>query len=67
MKWHDGKPVTIEDASFSLEAPGYGDKAPMYKPFVANIAKVETTGPTELCHQAEDVPTRPSWSARCPS
>ncbi len=45
MKWHDGTPVTIDDALFSLEAPGYGDKSPMYKPFVGNIAKVETTGP----------------------
>jgi peptide/nickel transport system substrate-binding protein len=48
MKWHDGKPVTIEDAVFSLEAPGYADKAPMYRPFVGNIAKVETTGPMSL-------------------
>jgi len=48
MKWHDGKPVTIEDAKFSLEAPGFGDKAPMYRPFVGNIAKVETTGPMSL-------------------
>ena len=48
MKWHDGQPVTIEDAVFSLEAPGYADKSPMYKPFVANIAKVETIGPMSL-------------------
>ena len=48
MKWHDGTPVTIDDALFSLEAPGYGDKSPMYKPFVGNIAKVETTGPMSL-------------------
>ncbi len=48
MKWHDGQPVTIDDAVFSLEAPGYADKSPMYKPFVANIAKVETTGPMSL-------------------
>ncbi len=48
MKWHDGKPVTIEDAVFSLEAPGYGDKSPMYRPFVGNIAKVEATGPMSL-------------------
>ncbi len=48
MKWHDGLPVTIDDAVFSLEAPGYADKSPMYKPFVANIAKVETTGPMSL-------------------
>lgn len=48
MKWHDGKPVTIEDAVFSLEAPGFGDKSPMYRPFVVNIAKVEITGPMSL-------------------
>ena len=48
MTWHDGKPVTIEDAVFSLEAPGMGDKAPMYRPFVGNIAGVEVTGPMSL-------------------
>lgn len=48
MKWHDGRPVTVEDAVFSLEAPGYGDKSPMYRPFVANIATVEVTGPLSL-------------------
>ena len=48
MKWSDGQPVTIEDAVFSLVAPGYGDKAPMYKPFVGNIAGVEATGPDTL-------------------
>jgi peptide/nickel transport system substrate-binding protein len=48
MKWSDGKPVTIDDAVFSLEAPGYADMAPMYKPFVQNIASVETTGPDTL-------------------
>ena len=48
MTWSDGKPVTIEDAVFSLEAPGYGDKSPMYKPFVRNIASVTATGPDTL-------------------
>lgn len=48
MKWHDGQPVTIDDAVFSLEAPGFGDKSPMYRPFVANIAGVEVTGPMSL-------------------
>ncbi|MBV8913610.1 MAG: hypothetical protein JOZ05_11300 [Acetobacteraceae bacterium] len=41
--WHDGKPVTVEDVVFSFEAPA-GDKSPMYKPFVTNIARVEATG-----------------------
>jgi peptide/nickel transport system substrate-binding protein len=48
MKWSDGQPVTIDDAAFSLEAPGYGDKSPMYKPFVRNIASVTITGPDTL-------------------
>ncbi len=48
MTWSDGAPVTIDDAVFSLQAPGFGDKSPMYKPFVANIASVEVTGPRSL-------------------
>jgi peptide/nickel transport system substrate-binding protein len=47
MKWHDGKPVTVEDVIFSFEAPA-GDKAPMYKPFVTDIAKIEKTGDMTL-------------------
>ncbi len=48
MRWSDGQPVTIDDAVFSLTAPGEGDKSPMYKPFVRNIAGVEATGPDTL-------------------
>ena len=48
MKWSDGEAVTIDDAVFSLQAPGFGDKSPMYKPFVANIANVEKTGDMSL-------------------
>ncbi|MCC6716362.1 MAG: twin-arginine translocation pathway signal protein [Acetobacteraceae bacterium] len=48
MKWSDGQPVTIEDAVFSLVAPGISDKSPMYKPFVANIANVQATGADTL-------------------
>lgn len=48
MKWSDGQPVTIEDAAFSLTAPGQSDKAPMYKPFVGNIESVTVTGPDTL-------------------
>jgi peptide/nickel transport system substrate-binding protein len=43
MKWHDGKPVTVEDVIFSIQVPA-GDKAPMYKPFVGNVANVEGIG-----------------------
>ncbi len=48
MRWSDGQPVTIDDAVFSLTAPGEGDKSPMYKPFVRNIGSVEATGPDTL-------------------
>ena len=44
MTWHDGKPVTVEDVIFSYAAPAMGDKAPMYKPFVTDIASMEKTG-----------------------
>src|SRR5262245_55505367 len=40
MTWHDGSPVTAADIIFSFEAPA-GDKSPMYKPFVANIASID--------------------------
>ena len=43
MKWHDGKPVTIDDVIFSFQAPA-GTKAPMYKPFVTDIAEMEKIG-----------------------
>lgn len=47
MSWHDGKPVTIEDVIFSFQAPA-GTKAPMYKPFVTDIAAMEKTGETSM-------------------
>ena len=47
MKWHDGKPVTVDDVIFSFQAPA-GDKAPMYKPFVTDIAAIEKTGEQTL-------------------
>ena len=43
MKWHDGKPVTIDDVIFSFQAP-MGDEAPMYKPFVSRIDSITKTG-----------------------
>jgi len=48
MSWHDGKPVTVEDVIFSFEAPAMGDKVPMYKPFVADIASLQKTGELSL-------------------
>ncbi len=43
QKWHDGNPMTVDDVVFSFKAPTMGDKSPMYKPFVANIADVMAT------------------------
>jgi peptide/nickel transport system substrate-binding protein len=43
QQWHDGKPMTVDDVVFSFKAPATGDKSPMYKPFVANIADVMAT------------------------
>jgi len=40
MKWHDGKPVTVEDVKFSFEVPLSGE-VPQYKPFVSNIESIE--------------------------
>jgi peptide/nickel transport system substrate-binding protein len=42
QKWHDGKPMTVEDVVFSFQAPSMGNKSPMYKPFVANIKEVKS-------------------------
>lgn len=39
MKWHDGKPVTVEDVKFSFEAAVSGE-APMYAPFASNIETI---------------------------
>lgn len=44
MKFHDGKPVTIDDVIFSYEAPMKTDKSPMFKPFVNDIERIEKTG-----------------------
>ena len=52
MTWHDGKPVTVEDVIFSYQATS-GDKAPMYKPFVTDIASIEKTGARQHALQAE--------------
>jgi peptide/nickel transport system substrate-binding protein len=40
MKWHDGKPLTVEDVKYSFEVPLTGE-VPMYKPFVENIESIE--------------------------
>ena len=47
MKWHDGKPVTVEDVKFSFEAVTSGE-APMYAPFAANIEAIEIVDDSTL-------------------
>lgn len=47
MKWHDGKPVTVEDVKFSFEAP-LSEEVPMYKPFVNNIESIEIVNENTL-------------------
>lgn len=44
QKFHDGSPLTPDDVMFSFEAPGVQTKAPMYAPFVRNIAGMQRTG-----------------------
>lgn len=48
MNWHDGKPVTVDDAVFSFEAPAMGNKVPMYRSAVNDITKVEKTGDRKI-------------------
>src|SRR5574341_242641 len=47
MKFHDGRPVTVDDVIFSFTAP-MGDKVPMYKPFVTIIDKIEKRSDTVI-------------------
>jgi peptide/nickel transport system substrate-binding protein len=47
MMWHDGRPVTLDDIVFSFQAPA-GGEAPMYRPFVTNIAGIEKRGADTL-------------------
>lgn len=56
MKWHDGKPVTIDDVIFSFQAPA-GTKAPMYKPFVTDIVAMEKVGDMGLRFKLKSVNT----------
>ncbi len=51
VKWHDGKPLTIQDVKFSFEA--YSDPKDTYKnahhrPYYENIKSAEITGPNKI-------------------
>ncbi|MBI3496121.1 MAG: twin-arginine translocation pathway signal protein [Proteobacteria bacterium] len=42
MKWHDGKPVTVDDVVFTFGE--VKQMAPMYAPFLSIVASVEVVG-----------------------
>ncbi|MEQ8192959.1 MAG: extracellular solute-binding protein [Rhodospirillales bacterium] len=43
-RWHDGKPITVDDVIFSLETLKQKGQ-PFFRFYYANVAKVEQTGP----------------------
>lgn len=45
-RWHDGKPVTVEDVIFSFNT--FTSLHPGYKFYYKNVAKAEKTGPGEV-------------------
>ena len=45
-KWHDGKPVTVEDVMFSLEA--FKKHHPQYSAYYRHVVKAEKTGEREI-------------------
>jgi len=62
MKWHDGRPVTLDDVVFSFVAPGLEEevggrriqRSPNYRPFVANIKEVKATGPRTVTFELKE-------------
>ena len=45
-KWHDGKPVTVEDVIFSLDA--FKKNHPQYSAYYRHVVKAEKTGEREI-------------------
>ena len=45
-KWHDGKPVTVEDVIFSLDA--FKKHHPQYSAYYRHVVKAEKTGEREV-------------------
>ncbi|MEX2452029.1 MAG: extracellular solute-binding protein [Rhodospirillales bacterium] len=46
-RWHDGKPITVDDVIFSLETLKQKGQ-PFYRFYYANVAKVEQVGPRKV-------------------
>lgn len=45
-RWHDGKPVTVDDVIFSLNA--FKQHSPMYMAYYRHVVKAEKTGENEI-------------------
>ena len=45
-RWHDGKPVTVEDVIFSIDA--FKKHHPMYAGYYRNVVKAEKTGERDV-------------------
>jgi microcin C transport system substrate-binding protein len=45
-KWHDGKPITVEDVIFSFEA--YKKYHPQYSAYYKHVTKIEKSGEREV-------------------
>ena len=45
-KWHDGKPVTVDDVLFSLES--FKKHHPFYSAYYRHVVKAESTGEREI-------------------
>lgn len=45
-RWHDGKPITVEDVIFSLET--LKENNPFYTAYYANVTRAEKTGEREV-------------------
>ena len=45
-RWHDGKPVTVEDVIFSFET--FKKLSPFHSAYYRHVAKVEKTGPRDI-------------------
>lgn len=45
-RWHDGKPVTVEDAMFSFET--FKTNSPFYGAYYRHVTKVEKTGERDI-------------------
>ena len=55
-KWHDGKPVTVEDVIFSLDA--FKKNHPQWSAYYSHVTKAEKTGEREVTFSFDGVGNR---------